>query len=258
MKRYIKADITDVTDEDFLTRARIARDDNASPRTLRHIYDSINDQTDLNVLISLAQNRNTPEDILVKLSDHYDETVRECVACNPSTPDATLEKLAHDVMFSVVNKVTYNPKCVDPVAILNRLANLSNLTRNQLAMLAENPKSTAEILTKLATYNNPYIKDHLARHPNTPPDVLTQLSQDVDLMVQKNLAGNPNTPSDVLSQIAYTYCEYYIDIAATAINNKSFPVDTLVTLAADPDIDDDLRPIIESKLREVKLRDMGK
>ena len=55
---------------------------------------------------------------------------------------------------------------------------LGSLTNDMKYDLANNPNTPKEILTKLATDKNYYVRYRVARNPNTSVEVLTKLSTD--------------------------------------------------------------------------------
>jgi len=75
-------------------------------------------------------------------------------------------------------------------------------------LLASDPKTSAEILEKLAKdelakdKKDRYVLEAIAENHNTPPKVLRDLAEHGDYFVKARVAGNPNTPVDVLSDLA--------------------------------------------------------
>ena len=91
MKRYIKAAIKSMSEEDLDTQRRIASDPNTRTEVLR----SMADTNEYFIQLDLAANPHTPTDILDQFTDFrkYSSHVRGAVAANPSTPRDTLYKL---------------------------------------------------------------------------------------------------------------------------------------------------------------------
>ena len=113
MKRYIKSAVQTVTEESAKIQEQIARDRYTRPDTLAQLYrNSSLDKTSLDwdyVLLGLASNPNTPQDILSELAQHPGRYVREHVASNPSTSQELLHKLASDRDRYIKYRVAENP-----------------------------------------------------------------------------------------------------------------------------------------------------
>ena len=102
MKKYIKSAITPISDEDVVSRMTIARvsDD---PEILRELAADPDDD----VRIEVADNENTPEDVLRLLAE--DSYADFAVARNPKTPIDLLEELSESGDTSVRYSVAENP-----------------------------------------------------------------------------------------------------------------------------------------------------
>ena len=92
MKRYILADIVDISDDGYLSRINVASDPNTRPDTLR----KLSDDSRYEIRAEVGFNPNTPTDILTKLAEDDSEDVRVCVAQNPHTPEDILRRLCMD------------------------------------------------------------------------------------------------------------------------------------------------------------------
>ena len=82
MKRYIRAAIRDILQEDWKTKQDIARDSRANPRDLVQLAEDNSPYTRQQV----AHNLNTPPDTLRKLARDPYPDVRAYVKLNPSRP----------------------------------------------------------------------------------------------------------------------------------------------------------------------------
>lgn len=120
----------------------------------------------------VAEDPNTPADVLAKLSTDSFTFVREHVAMNPNTPADVLARMSTDFNSSV---------------------------RWQAAM---NPNTPANVLARMSTDFDEYLRRCVAIHPNTPPDSLIELSTDSDSDVRCAVAYNPNTPLNVVMELA--------------------------------------------------------
>lgn len=93
MKRYIQADIIDVSDEDYIFRIDLASNPSTRPDTLRKLS---KDQKWV-IRAEVGCNPNTPEDILSMLAEDPCADVRVCVAQNKNTPESMLRVLTGDI-----------------------------------------------------------------------------------------------------------------------------------------------------------------
>lgn len=113
MKRYIKSAVAPLLTESATVQEQTARDRSTRPDMLAQLYQNSSiDKTSLDwdyVLLGLASNPNTPQDILYELAHHSGEHVREHVAGNPSTSQELLHKLASDRDRYVKYRVAENP-----------------------------------------------------------------------------------------------------------------------------------------------------
>ena len=116
----------------------------------------------------VADNPNTPVNILEKLSTDEDLWVRRAVASNPNTPIDILEKLSTDEEWRVRCGVT------------------------------ENPNTPIDILEKLSEDKREYVRRAVAANLNTPIDILKKLSEDEWWTVRCAVATNPNTAAVVI------------------------------------------------------------
>ncbi len=125
--------------------------------------------TDMFVQWSVAQNRNTPRDILQELAGSAQPEVREQVARNENTPIEVLTRLAEDE---------------DPDV---RVA------------VARNENTPIEVLTKLAKDEDREVRHAVAFNSNTPVVTLMELA--TDSHVRWSVAKNPNAPGEILKEL---------------------------------------------------------
>jgi hypothetical protein len=107
---------------------------------------------DKNVRYEVAENPNTPPEVLAALAK--DEDFRMNVAMNSNTPKETLAALSKDGSRYVVYAV------------------------------AGNPSTPPEVLRYLADSTDPLTRETVAGNPNTPREVLTALAGDTDRHVR--------------------------------------------------------------------------
>jgi len=92
----------------------------------------------------LAEDPNTPEDILRELAKDKDEDwwVRAYVASNPNTPDDVLRALAKDKEWAVRGLVASNPNTFEDT-LLYLATDINNGVR---VNVAKNPKASSKLL----------------------------------------------------------------------------------------------------------------
>lgn len=142
MKKYIKADIISVEDENPYTLLGIALDTNTRPGTLAWIITNYSD--DLSLRRAVLNNPNTPTNILREYalpSSKIDVWDSVCVAGNPSTP----------------------------ANLLRELVNIDNVS--VLAALARNPNSPEDVLRICADSSSSYVRGTLLNNFNAPLNI---------------------------------------------------------------------------------------
>lgn len=166
MSKYIRAAISDLSDE---------------PNYIKE---------------GLASDPNTPESTLELLAKDPNENIRRLVACNPSITLSVIQILLQDDSADWVRgDVAENPST--PIDILNTLANDSSIYVQ--SHVARNPNATESILRTLSESHNGGVRVEVAENPSTPWDVLVKLGQDeifavrratyVDYRVEVGFAG---------------------------------------------------------------------
>lgn len=265
MKRYIKADIVDITDESATNNRALAKDPNTRPRTL----DQLARDARNSVRISVAGNKNTSPETLAYLANDHEPKVRYAVASNPNTPTTALAKLLDKSNMNDVVKfdahmictIIANPKT--PIDLLAKIANSTNdsargclvdrwatahakipdvildqlaedpddyIRSNVYLRLEESGKLSSRQLTKWASDPSNMVRRVVAQNPELPKSVLTELSKDADTDVRASVAANPSTPGSVLAVLSDEDSSWICRCVAT---NKNTPIETLQKLAAD-------------------------
>ncbi len=119
----------------------LAQDENTSPEALRFLSYDTSDW----VISSVVENKSTPEDVLIRMSEECEPHIRNVIAESISTPASVLVAMAK------------RSKSLD-VAIPSRLA--------------KNPNTPVDALRKLATFRSDRVREAVKRHPNVTPDVV--------------------------------------------------------------------------------------
>ena len=150
MKRYIKSNIVDVSDESPELKRSIAADPNTRPSVLAQLANDI----DWAVKWKVAYNPNTPAEALVKLMTIPDTDIQVGVASNPNTPVEVLEE-NWDRCTDVACAIAKNPNT--PEEVLDKMVGLYN---KPIALsLMENPNLPQYTLFRLASKATGYASD---------------------------------------------------------------------------------------------------
>lgn len=185
-----------------------ARELTTSPERLRELYRSAIEVhrtvAAREVHRTLANNPNTPIDILQLLACDRDEAIRFFVARNPSTPADTLEMLAHDHAFvgssrtSVHSNVGLNPNT--PNRILELLA--QDIECSIRGCVAKNPNLPIALLRTLAQDESSIVRFSVASNLSTPVDLLRLFASDKCEFTRCCVAKNPSTSADILESLS--------------------------------------------------------
>ena len=140
MKRYIKAKIGNILDEDITYQCAVAADPNSDPEILQLLSDS----DDVVIRGKVAMNPSTSVEVLSLLADDVDPYVRGCIASNECAPVDILMKLADDSDYRVRVEVALYTEFED---VLRHLAGDGD--PKVLEALEENPNMPVNILRKV-------------------------------------------------------------------------------------------------------------
>ena len=97
-------------------------------------------------------------------------------------------------------------------------------------VVAGNPNTPRQVLTRLATDEEPAIRRCVAVNPKTPIDVLRRLATDDSGEVRLAIAENPYVPTDVLICLA---TDLDVDVRFGVAENPHMPEDVLFKLSTD-------------------------
>jgi hypothetical protein len=138
--------------------------------------------SDSSVLQGVARNWLTPQETLTILASHADKLVRSEVAHNARTPKDTLRRLLQDKETAVRQDLATNRSLPDDV--LNSLI--------QVALTSDG----------LPLDDRDYIARGVALNPKTPADVLSRLATNSWYPVRLNVATNRSSPDDLIRILA--------------------------------------------------------
>ena len=158
----------------------------------------LNDNTSAETRRNLAEDYDTPAEILEQLSKDSDFSIRALVASNPNTPTEVLTLLDRDF----ATEITTNP--VFSLLMLEDPS--SKFVRRCLASSAMTP---IELLEKLAL--DEYVRARVAANLNAPLSLLKQLAtaSKQNIYVLEALARNPRTSADILDKLILIANRYY-------------------------------------------------
>ncbi|MFB7891191.1 hypothetical protein ACFC1I_03205 [Microbacterium sp. NPDC056044] len=159
--------------------------------------------------VLLAENRNTPVESLIALSNARNPSARRAVAMNPSTPDEILAHLASDSVVDVVKEVVANEQTRPGVlaTVAQRLISVWGTSTYPESMLAmpevatQNHGSGIASTTLLPRYpSSPgEILERLARNPRAPDTTLRAIAD--GRLYRQTVAGNAAAPPDLLARM---------------------------------------------------------
>ena len=168
----------------------------------------------------LARTTNSPELLSVYVYDP-DTRVRIAVAQNPNTPNNLLEELTQDSDIWVLDTIAGRDNLSEDL-ILKLVSRIEEF--ESLCMKYDDNDAWEEL--------GEFVSD-IASNSNTPPYILHNISRlyEVCDIIDVSLAANPNTPEEVLRDILTEYSDSIVEALA---ENPSTPEDVLMEIATDP------------------------
>ena len=166
--------------------------DNVSVDVLSYFSDDPNKS----IRRAVAQNENSPGEILNKMSevgDYYDNVWEE-IAENISTPPATLAILFnktkepqfdYDLRYAIQKIIARNPST--PTELLTDIFNASlgrMMGHSVQTQLAKNPNLPLEIIEVLASSDSSMVRGVISANPATPANLVEKLAEDEDVFVK--------------------------------------------------------------------------
>ena len=194
MKRYIKAAVKPVSEEDGYVQWTLANNAAASPRMLSEL---VADDTNTGVLQAVAMNPNTPAEALLRMLDlpQYYPGLGEHIVFNPNITPEILARLADSGSDRVKMWVARKPKT--PANVLERLA------KGRMAEhVCRNPNIPRELLDKLVVHGSSDVLCSIAVTESTPVDILERLSHNGSYLVRGYVASNRSTPEWLVKKLA--------------------------------------------------------
>jgi hypothetical protein len=238
--------------EDSVLRALLANPATAQSSKDRIVSKMTAGFGDVEKAKSAAKDPSTPPEVLAKLATLKDRATLHAVADNPSTPVTTLNDLSKDSDAWIKSGVASNPST--PIETLKALRQdkdpmvLDSLAKNRSTPVKDLQSFTT---TSSSDYNNPATirKDKavqtmvlLADDPTTSPDKLTELASGGGPSVLDAVAKNPKTPAEALDTIVnttnksstYIYNDKLgVGIRESVAQNENTSLKTLMHLSSD-------------------------
>lgn len=101
-------------------------------------------------------------------------------------------------------------------------------------VVASSDSTPPEVLMKLSNDEFERVRDIVAENPSTPPETLIKLSNDKSFMVRRGVAVNPSTPPEVLMKLTNAHQEVYLRIPLA--KNRFSPPEALAKLSNDKSV----------------------
>jgi hypothetical protein len=187
--------------------------------------DTLVDDQDTDIRVSVASARPLSPESLQKLSSDPKSEVRSSLAKSEHVPVGILDKLSSDPDNTVRAGVAFNQNATP--AILEKLS--SDYSNNTLIGVAQNQNTPVEIINKLCFDKEVNVRWHALRNANVSTEVLRKLSTSKDNETRKAIVGNENTPIEVINNIAAS--DTNVDVRAIALG-KTTSVKLLSKLSA--------------------------
>jgi hypothetical protein len=173
------------------TAIKEASDENTSIKRLKELINTKSGK----IRSAVAQNPNTPPDILLKLFDEFPLHVLN----NPVFEFLLIENPNfYDELFQV-NRDVFNEDGL-PSSFLKWGVNHSD--ESIRIAVAKSPNTPQSFLIELAHDKDKDVRHKVAGNYNTPKEILDKLSDDSTISVRIGVAGNPYTSESVLEKLA--------------------------------------------------------
>jgi hypothetical protein len=201
------------------TALKEASDENTSIKRLKELINTKNGK----IRSAVAQNPNTPPDILLKLFDEFPLHVLN----NPVFEFLLIENPNfYDELFQV-NRDVFNEDGLPSSFLKWGVNHCDEAIR---IAVAKSPNTPQHFLVELAQDEHTDVRCKVARNYNTPKDILDKLSDDNCLNVRIGVAGNPYTSESVLEKLAIDK-DYQVRSKVAA--HEKTPIAILEQLASD-------------------------
>ena len=188
------------------------------------------------ILLDLNMPKKNGHEVLKELTDIPEYKNTPVILLTVSQDDGDIEKALSLKMNYYIPKPVTSEKLDALLHAMQELATESGgkLARGEDAhvryVIAGNPHTSANVLSKLAFERNAHIRRRVAENPNTPLSVLDNLIEDPSEEVRAGLAENPNLPTRLLERLAKDSNE---DVRLSIATNPRAPLKLLRQLSTD-------------------------
>ncbi len=186
-------------DGDWRVRLSVVQNRNTTTAALEHLMSIDDDQ----VRLRLLEHPNVPLRLVVEAARHPHVEVRIAAARHPNAPVAALQTLAADGAHQVRETVARHPQM--PHEVINELRRLGS-AEDLLNFAEPDPELPAKRIAELVK-NGIWPRRLAARHPNTDAPTLQLLACDADHVVREWAARHRNMPPsflDLLGRVGAT------------------------------------------------------
>jgi hypothetical protein len=141
-----------------------------------------------------------PKFLFYQLATYHESFVKGLIAENPNTPVEVLEQLCHDSNAFIPHCVARNPNI--PATIVQLLLN-SEVSHyiDCMCALSQNAHTPIEKLKHWSTSWEIRLRNGVAQNPNTPVSVLLEMAKSVESLATRH----PNFPLARLEELIATY-----------------------------------------------------
>ena len=178
-------------DDDWRVRLSVVQNRNTTNSALEHLLSIDDDQ----VRLRLLQHANVPLRLVVEAARHPHVEVRIAAAHHPNAPVAALQALAADGAHQVRETVARHPHM--PRDVINDLRRLGS-AENLLNFVEPDPELPAARISELVQLGV-WPRRLAARHPTTDATTLRQLACDADYVVREWAARHSRMPTSLLN-----------------------------------------------------------
>lgn len=179
--------------------ASVCANHNVPSKLLRQLA-NVPENVNLQMIANIANNRNTPVDLLLRFVVSPNAFIREGLAGNSKAPASILEALVNDENVFVRIALAKNPSV--PISILERLAN--DPDDRVCKSLIENPNLPAQLLELFVDAADRKVRECVAQHPNTSIGSLMRLAADREYWVRNYILKRPDLTGIILEKLAET------------------------------------------------------
>lgn len=204
------------------------------------------------ILEKEALNPNTSGNRLRELSKSLDRVIRQAVAQNPNTPPDILVRLFNRFPLQVLHNPVLNlillerPNFFEEIYYAHKLVFHQNklpdfflkwaiLHPNESirSTVASSPNTPQNYLEQLSEDKQSFVRLQVAANYNSPVHVLTKLAQDRDKLVRQSVAQNPHVSGKILEYLAQ---DNIVEVRREVAANYNTPAHVLEKLSQDPSL----------------------